>query len=134
MNQVSLIGRLTKDPEIRYSQAGKAYAKFTLAVDKYPKGENGGADFIPCTAFGTIATVLENNGYKGQLVGVAGKISTGSYTNKDGRKVYTTDVMVDRLEVLEWKDRGQGSRQRAEDLTERKPAQSKWEESEIPFY
>lgn len=128
MNQVTLIGRLTKDPEVRYSQAGKAYAKFTLAVDKYPKGENGGADFIPCTAFGTIATVLETNGYKGQLVGVAGKISTGSYTNKDGRKVYTTDVMVDRLEVLEWKDRGG-------DLTKKpEPKQEKWDDTDIPFY
>ena len=90
MNVFCGIGRLTKDPDIR--QAGETQvARYTLAVDRQKKGE---ADFIPCVAFGKAAEFAEKYLSKGMKVGVTGRIQTGSYTNKDGQKVYTTDVIV----------------------------------------
>lgn len=107
MNSVSLIGRLTRDPEVRYGAASQtAIAKFTLAVDR--RGAKDGeqtADFIGITCFGKTAELVEKYIGKGRLVGVTGRIQTGSY-EKDGRKIYTTDVIADRVEFL---DRGNSS-------------------------
>ena len=108
MNNVSLIGRLTRDPEVRYTAGTQmAVAKFTVAIDD-GFGEKKRTNFIPVTVFGKTAESCEKYLAKGRLVGVQGKIQTGSYTNKDGATVYTTDVVADRVEFLEWGDRPQG--------------------------
>lgn len=108
MNNVVLIGRLTRDPEVRYTESQLAVARFALAVDR-PKfnnrDEGNTADFINIVVFGKQAENVERYLVKGRLVGVQGRIQTGSYTNKDGNKVYTTDVVADRVEFLEWGDR-----------------------------
>ena len=107
MNKVILMGRLTRDPEVRYSQgdASTAVARFTLAVDRRFKrdGDEQTADFINCVAFGRTGEFLERYGRKGTKFVVEGRIQTGSYTNKDGQRVYTTDVVVENLEFAESK-------------------------------
>lgn len=104
MNRVILLGRTTKDADVRYSQGDKpmAIASITLAVDrKYRKEGEQSADFINCKAFGKIAEVIEKYVTKGTKIAIVGRIQTGSYTNKDGQKVYTTDVMIEDLEFAE---------------------------------
>jgi single-strand DNA-binding protein len=109
MNNVSLIGRLTRDPEVRYTAGTQmAVAKFTVAIDD-GFGEKKRTNFIPVTVFGKTAENCEKYLAKGRLVGVQGKIQTGSYTNKDGATVYTTDVVADRVEFLEWGERNERS-------------------------
>ena len=107
MNKVILMGRLTRDPEVRYSQgdASTAVARFTLAVDRRFKrdGDEQTADFINCVAFGRTGEFLERYGRKGTKFVVEGRIQTGSYTNKDGQRVYTTDVVVEQVEFAESK-------------------------------
>ncbi|MEE1038407.1 MAG: single-stranded DNA-binding protein [Eubacterium sp.] len=107
MNNVVLIGRLTRDPEVRYTDAQLAVARFSLAINRAPgrDGQDRGADFPNIVVFGKQAENCERFLQKGRLVGVQGHIQTGSYTNKDGNKVYTTDVVADRVEFLEWGDR-----------------------------
>ena len=103
MNNVVLIGRLTKDPELRYiPQSETAVASFTLAVDR-PLSKEKAADFIRIVTFGKTAELCEKYISKGRLVGVSGRIQTGSYKDKDGKTVYTTEVYADRVEFL---DRG----------------------------
>ena len=103
MNNVVLIGRLTKDPELRYiPQSETAVASFTLAVDR-PQSKEKAADFIRIVTFGKTAELCEKYLAKGRLVGITGRINTGSYKDKDGKTVYTTDVYADRVEFL---DRG----------------------------
>ena len=107
MNNVVLIGRLTRDPEVRYTAGTQmAVAKFTVAIDD-GFGEKKRTNFIPVTVFGKTAESCEKYLAKGRLVGVQGKIQTGSYTNKDGATVYTTDVVADKVEFLEWGDRAE---------------------------
>lgn len=104
MNSVQLVGRLTRDPDVRYSDGGSTVARFTLAVDRRFKKEGGDeADFISCVAFGKTAEFVEKWFQKGQRMGLTGRIQTGSYTNKDGQKVYTTDVVVENTEFVESK-------------------------------
>lgn len=110
MNKVILIGRLTRDPEIRYSQGqnGSAVAKYTLAVDrKFKREGEANADFINCVAFGKLAEFAEKYLRQGVKIAVTGRIQTGSYTNKDGVKVYTTDVVVEEQEFCESKGSSQ---------------------------
>lgn len=103
MNKVSLIGRLTKDIELRYTaNTQKAMAKFTLAVNRLKRED--GADFINCIAWGKTAEIMEKYVKKGHLIGITGRIHTGSY-EKDGHKVYTTDVMVEGMEFLERREK-----------------------------
>ena len=111
MNIVTLIGRLTKNPEIRYSQGenAMAIARFTLAVDKNFKKKDDKANFINCVAFGKTAEFFERFGRKGTKFLIEGRIQTGSYTNKDGQKVYTTDVVVENTEFGESKNNQQGN-------------------------
>lgn len=112
MNSVILIGRLTRDPEVRYTSGTQmAVCTFTVAIDRPVKkdGEKQ-ADFPRVICFGKQAENCERFLAKGRLVGVQGRLQTGSYTNKDGATVYTTDVVADRVEFLEWGDR-QGARQ-----------------------
>lgn len=99
MNKVILIGRLTKDPDVRATQDGKMVARYTLAVDRMSEG----ADFIPCVAFSKGAEFAQKYLHKGMKIAVQGRIQTGSYTNRDGQKVYTTDVIVDAHEFCESK-------------------------------
>lgn len=104
MNNVQLVGRFTRDPEIRYANSGMSIARFTLAVDRIYKSENGPeADFISCTAFGKTAEFIEKYFAKGQRIGLIGRIQTGNYTKDDGTKVYTTDVVAERVEFVESK-------------------------------
>ena len=106
MNNVFLIGRTTKDPEIRYSQNNLAIARFTLAVDRVSKEKE--TDFISCIAFGKTAELMEKYVPKGRKIAIQGHIQTGSYDAKDGHKVYTTDVIVERLEFCESKQSNDG--------------------------
>ena len=103
MNRVILIGRLTRDPETRYSQGENAMAvsRYTLAVDR--KGKDNEADFINCVAFGKQGEFVEKYLRKGMKTAVTGKIQTGSYTNKDGVRVSTTDIVVEEHEFCESK-------------------------------
>ena len=114
MNKVILMGRLTRDPEVRYSQGGEnslAIARYTLAVDRRFKrnSDDQTADFIGCVAFGRNAEFAEKYFHQGMKVVVTGRIQTGSYTNKDGQKVYTTDVIVEDQEFAESKSASAGS-------------------------
>ena len=110
MNRVILMGRLTRDPNISYSQGGDnmAIARFTLAVDRRGRRQDGAdqqtADFIGCVCFGRQAEFAEKYLRQGTKVAVTGRIQTGSYTNKDGQKVYTTDVVLDDIEIAESKN------------------------------
>ena len=117
MNKVILMGRLTRDPEVRYSQGGEnslAIARYTLAVDRRFKrnGDEQTADFIGCVAFGRNAEFAEKYFRQGLKVVVTGRIQTGSYTNKDGQKVYTTDVVVEDQEFAESKATSQQNQQK----------------------
>ena len=103
MNSVQLIGRLTRDPQVSYGAASQtAVCRFTVAIDraKGRDGEDRGADFISVVCFGKTAELCERYISKGRLVGVSGRIQTGSY-EKNGQKVYTTDVVADRVEFLD---------------------------------
>jgi single-strand DNA-binding protein len=109
MNKVILMGRLTRDPEVRYSQGAEplAIARYTLAVDRRGRRDaNGGdqtADFIQCVSFGRTAEFAEKYFKQGTKIAISGRIQTGSYTNKDGNKVYTTEVVVEEQEFAESK-------------------------------
>lgn len=106
MNHVTLIGRLTRNPDVRYTQSadGTCVARYTLAVDRRFKKDNGdNADFINCVAFGKAGQFAEKYLTQGIKIAVVGRIQTGSYTNRDGNKVYTTDVVVEEQEFVESK-------------------------------
>ena len=106
MNKVILMGRLTRDPEVRYSQGenANAVARYTLAVDRrFKRDGDATADFINCVAFGRAAEFAERYLRQGIKIAVTGRIQTGSYTNKDGVRVYTTDVVVEEQEFAESK-------------------------------
>ena len=105
MNCVQLMGRMVADPEVRYSNEGSSVARFRLAVDRQYKREGGEtADFISCVAFGKAAEGIEKYFRKGQRIIITGRIQTGSYTNNDNQKVYTTDVIVEHWEFCESKN------------------------------
>ncbi len=112
MNKVILMGRLTRDPDIRSSQSENAVtvARFTIAVDRrYRRDADQSADFISCVAFGRTADFFEKYVKQGTKVCVEGRIQTGSYTNRDGQKVYTTDVVVENVEFAESKNTQTGA-------------------------
>ena len=112
MNKVILMGRLTRDPEIRYSQGERAtaVARYSLAVDRRFKREGEpDADFLNCVAFGRQAEFAEKYLKKGTKIALTGRIQTGSYTNRDGVKVYTTDIVVEEQEFAESKAAGERS-------------------------
>lgn len=100
MNLIVLTGRIATDPDIRESK-GKKVANFNLAVDR--RTEKKETDFIRCTAFSKTAEVIENWCFKGQQVGIKGRIQTGSYTDKEGRTIYTTDIIIELLDIFEFK-------------------------------
>ncbi len=107
MNKVILMGRLTRDPDVRYSQGENptAIARYSLAVDRrFNRGDDNNTDFINIVAFGRAGEFAEKYLHKGTKVLVTGRIQTGSYTNKDGQKVYTTDVVAEDQEFAESKN------------------------------
>lgn len=110
MNKVIIIGRFTRDPEIKYTtgENATATARFSLAVNRRFKNKEGNydADFINCVAFGKTAEFIEKYFTKGMAIGITGRIQTGSYTNKEGQKIYTTDVVVEETEFVESKNKG----------------------------
>lgn len=113
MNKVILMGRLTRDPEVRYSQGERsmAIAKYTLAIDRRKTQQNSdpGADFINCVAFDRAGEFAEKYFRQGLRVLISGHLQTGSYTNKDGQKVYTTDVIVESQEFADSRQDGSGA-------------------------
>ena len=110
MNKVILMGRLTRDPDVRYSagENSTAVARYTLAVDRRFRrdGDSATADFIGCVAFGRQAEFAEKYLRQGTKIAITGRIQTGSYTNREGQKVYTTDVVVEEQEFAESKAAG----------------------------
>ena len=112
MNNVVLMGRLTRDPEVRYTQGEnpRCVARYTLAVNRRFKREGEQeADFINCVVFGKSAEFTEKYFRKGMQIAINGRIQTGSYTNKDGQKVYTTDIVVEQQEFAEGKNSNSGN-------------------------
>ena len=115
MNKVVLMGRLTRDPEVRYSQGenSMAIARYTLAVDRRGRRDNTDnsqtADFISCVAFGKSAEFAEKYLHQGTKICISGRIQTGSYTNRDNQKVYTTEVIVEDQEFAESKNASGGA-------------------------
>ena len=119
MNKVILMGRLTRDPEVRYSQAAEplAIARYTLAVDRRGRRDMNGdqtADFIPCVAFGRAGEFAEKYFRQGTKIVICGRIQTGSYTNKDGNRVYTTEVVIEEQDFAESKASAEGRTGRPE--------------------
>ena len=109
-NVVVLVGRIVRDPEVRYTPSQTAVARFTVAVDRpFARDNEQTADFISCVAFGKSAEFIEKYFTKGKPIGLTGRIQTGSYTNKDGVKVYTTDVVAERVEFVGNKGESGGS-------------------------
>ncbi len=143
MNKVILMGRLTREPDVRYSQGDNAMAvaRYTLAVDRrFKRDGEATADFISCVAFAKQAEFAERYLHQGTKLVVEGRIQTGSYTNKDGQKVYTTDVVVENCEFAESKANAEGnsSVSRPEPVNAAGEgfmniAQSVDEEDELPF-
>lgn len=117
MNKVILMGRLTRDPEVRYSQGAEpmAVARYTLAVDRRGRRDENGqnADFISCVAFARNAEFAEKYFRKGTKIAITGRIQTGSYNDREGRKVYTTDVVVEDQEFAESKNSQNGGNTQA---------------------
>lgn len=111
INKAVLVGRLTKDPDLRYGNSGTAICRFTLAVNRTFKTQDGqDADFIQVVCFKKTAENAANFLNKGSLTGVDGRIQTGSYEDKDGKRVYTTEVVADSVQFLEPKSSGQGAK------------------------
>ena len=113
MNKVILVGRLTRDPEVRYSQGDNAtaVARYTVAVDRrFKRDGDPTADFINCVVFGKSAEFAEKYFRQGLRVAISGRITTGSYTNKDGIKVYTTEVTVEEQEFAESKSESEANK------------------------
>lgn len=104
MNSVALTGRMARDPEVRYTDGGVSISRFTVAVNRRKREDP--ADFISCIAFGKTAELIEKYFHKGMRIGLNGRIQTGSYENKEGRKVYTTDIIAEAVEFLDNKSDG----------------------------
>lgn len=112
MNKVILMGRLTRDPDVRYSTGENplTIARYTLTVDRrFHKDGEATADFISCVVFGHAAEFAEKYFRQGLKITISGRIQTGSYTNREGQKVYTTEIVVEEQEFAEGKNAGSGS-------------------------
>lgn len=106
LNQVTLVGRLTKDIELKYTNSGTAVTRFTLAVNRNYKNKQGeyDADFIVCQAWSKTAEFLSNHGSKGGRLGVVGRIQTRNYEDQNGNRVYVTEVVTDQVDMIDWAD------------------------------
>lgn len=138
MNNCSLIGRITREIELRYTTGDNptAVARFSIAIDRPVKsGGEKQTDFPNIVVFGKMAENLERYMGKGRLIGVQGRIQTGSYTNKEGKKVYTTEVVANNVEYLDWgKDAPEYQRQKEREAMENVPEGFQGvEDDDIPF-
>lgn len=127
MNSVNLIGRLTRDPEVRYTNEQMAIATFSIAIDRPPRRDGSKeTDFPRITVFGRTAENCQRFLKKGRLVGIEGRLQTGSYTNRNGDKVFTTDVVANRVEFLEWGDKSpeRGAQNQGYDIGQNQSAPS----------
>lgn len=126
MNKCELLGRLTKDIELKYTQNdNKAVARFTLAVNR--RGKDAGTDFISCIAWGKNAELLQKYCKKSSQVGIVGRIQTGQYDDKDGKRVYTTDIVVEELDII-W-----DKKEEVEDLGTNQFEQALINDDSLPF-
>ena len=137
LNNVSLVGRLTKDAELRYTKNNQAVATFTLAVNRNFKSQNGEreADFINCVIWRQQAENLANWCKKGALIGITGRIQTRSYENRQGQRVYVTEVVADNFQLLEFNkqnDQGQSQGQSQPDFS-RQAEQFSIDDDSLPF-
>ena len=131
MNNCVLIGRLTREPDVRYTTDGMAVARFSVAIDRPVKsGKEKQTDFPNVVVFGKQAENCERFLKKGRLVGIQGRIQTGKYTNKDGATVYTTDVVANNVEFLDW---GESEKQKADRQAEDIPEGFQALDEDIPF-
>lgn len=137
LNSVVLVGRLTKDPELRYTPSNQAVATFSLAVNRRFKNQNGEreADFINCVIWRQQAENLANWAKKGALIGITGRIQTRSYDNQQGQRVYVTEVVADNFQLLEFnKQNNQGhSQEQSQPDFSRQAEPFNIEESDLPF-
>ena len=140
MNKVILNGRLTRDPEVRYSNNSICVAKYTLAVNRtYRKEGEPTADFINCTVFGKPAEFAEKYFRQGVKIAIVGRWQTGSYTNKNGQKVYTNDCIVESQEFDQTRSERQAEEQNTQPAPEPTPADNSWMnipdglDTELPF-
>lgn len=126
MNNVSLVGRLVADPELKFSPSGVAVCRFRLAVNRPFSNEQGEreADFINCIAWRKQAENLANYMTKGSLIGITGRIQTGSYEGQDGKRVYTTDVVAEQIQFLESKNNIQNNTQNQSNFTQNQQGNS----------
>ena len=126
MNKIVLVGRLTKDPEVRSTSAGFSTVNFTVAVNRRYKNKEGGydADFLPCVAFRSTAEFVGKYFKKGSLIGVEGSVQTRSYDAQDGTKRYVTEVMVENAEFVGGKNEGSSASQPASSGFEDMPAEA----------
>lgn len=137
MNKVILMGRLTRDPEVRYTQGEQAMAvaRYTMAVDRRGKNQENSADFIQCVAFGKAGEFAERYLHKGTKIVLTGRIQTGSYTNKEGQRVYTTDIVAEDQEFAESKNSESGGTYSNQPAPQQNDSgfMSVDENSELPF-
>lgn len=127
MNKVVLIGRVTKDIEVRKTNSGKSFTRFTLAVNR--RGKDAGANFITCVAWEKTADLLGAYVKKGNQIGICGRIETGKYEDRDGKTVFTTDVIVEEMDFLESK----GSTPAANEPTDQQPDIPEIGSDDLPF-
>ena len=133
MNQVNLIGRLARDPELKYTQTGKAVASFTVAVNK-GFGKDSEADFINCVAWEKTAENLANYTAKGSQVGISGRLQVRSYDSKEGKKVYVTEVVANFIEFIGTKsDQGQKPKQESPVDEFEAIDEEDFDQEELPF-
>lgn len=136
MNRVTIIGRLTREPEVRYSQGenAKAIARFSVAVDrKFKREGEADADFISVIAFGKNGEFVEKYLNKGTKIAISGHIQTGSYTNQEGKKVYTTDVVAEEFEFVESKKEGNSTNESNSSISNGFVNVPEGIEDELPF-
>lgn len=135
MNNVSIIGRLTKDIELRYTPQQTAVAQFSIAINrgKDKNGDDKGVDFPRIIVFGKMAENCERYLKKGRLVGIQGRIQTGSYKNKNGDTVYTTDVVANNVEFLGYSKDGENGKEKADRQEEIPEGFQALDDKECPF-
>lgn len=135
LNSVCLVGRLTKDPELRYTPNNQAVATFSLAVNRNFKSQNGEreADFINCVIWRQQAENLANRAKKGALIGITGRIQTRSYENQQGQRVYVTEVVADSFQLLEKRDNGNQLQDRNQPDLSRQAEPFSIDDDSLPF-
>lgn len=136
MNQINLIGNITADPELRYSQGDTAYTKFNIGVQRPFKDKQSGeyqSDFPRCKAFGKTAEIIAEHFNKGSKIGITGSVQTGQYEDKDGKTVFTTDILVNQVTFVERKQQTNNSYQQSDNTQPNQTTGSKPSYEDNPF-